>query len=345
MIVLWRITDRCNLACGFCAHDRRLQRERLDANPAQVLRFAQLLADWQQQSSNTVLLSWLGGEPLLWPPLLQLDRQISPLGLRLSQTSNGTRLHDPAIRAHLLEHYAELTLSIDAPGPLHDQLRGFHHGYTRLRHGIEQLIAERRRSGSPLKLRVNTVLMQQTIEHYPQLALELAQLGVDELSFNALGGRDRPEFYPSGRIQPTHWQTFMAGIPALRAQLQTHGTTLLGQSSYLQRIAASTHNQPMSVSSCAPGEQFLFIDARGRVAPCSQTVDKYGIDIDELVDVRDMSELPARFGLAQAQHRTSSCADCPSTQVWGKFGGGERLAAGERPAGRAKLQTRSESAT
>ncbi len=24
MIVLWRITERCDLACGFCAYDRRL---------------------------------------------------------------------------------------------------------------------------------------------------------------------------------------------------------------------------------------------------------------------------------------------------------------------------------
>jgi sulfatase maturation enzyme AslB (radical SAM superfamily) len=128
MIVLWRITDRCNLACGFCAHDRRLPRKRMDANPAQVLRFAELLAQWQQQTGRPVLLSWLGGEPLLWPPLLTLDRQIRGMdsNLRLSQTSNGTRLHDPAVRAHLLEHYAELTLSVDAAGTLHDQLRGFH---------------------------------------------------------------------------------------------------------------------------------------------------------------------------------------------------------------------------
>lgn len=320
MIVLWRVTDRCNLACGFCAHDRRLLRPRQDADPQQVLRLAHVLARWQHERGRDVLLSWLGGEPLLWPPLLALDRQIAALGVRLSQTSNGTRLGDAVIRAHLLEHYAELTLSIDAAGPVHDQLRGFRHGYQRLRRSVALLLEERARRGSRLRLRVNSVLMRQTIDSYPELALELAQAGVDELSFNALGGRDRPEFYPEARIQPLQWERFRERLPALRSELQALGVRLPGQPAYLQRIAAATQDLPVAVHDCGPGRQFLFIDAAGRAAPCSQTVDEYGIDVAELGDSAALDALPQRFARMRSEVRALSCADCPSTHVWGKFG-------------------------
>ena len=68
MIVLWRVTERCNLACGFCAYDRRVRRGRESAAAETVLRFARVLGDWQRSSGERVLLSWLGGEPLHWPP-------------------------------------------------------------------------------------------------------------------------------------------------------------------------------------------------------------------------------------------------------------------------------------
>jgi radical SAM protein with 4Fe4S-binding SPASM domain len=161
--------------------------------------------------------------------------------------------------------------------------------------------------------------MRQTIEHYPKLAHELARLGVDELSFNALGGRDRPEFYPEARIAPAQWQQFTARLPELRAQLRCYGAQLLGQFSYLQRIAASTQELPVSVSSCTAAEQFLFIDASGRIAPCSQSIDEYGIDLDLVRDAHTLNVLPDQFRQAQLQRRASSCADCPSTQLWGKF--------------------------
>lgn len=72
MIVLWRVTERCNLACGFCAYDRRLPGIRLEAQSADVKRFAGLLGAYQQVTGTRVLVSWLGGEPLLWEPLFPL---------------------------------------------------------------------------------------------------------------------------------------------------------------------------------------------------------------------------------------------------------------------------------
>ena len=70
MIVVWQVTEHCNLSCPFCRYDRRQPFERRQADPEQVRRIASLLSESRQQRGERVLLSFLGGEPLLWPPLL-----------------------------------------------------------------------------------------------------------------------------------------------------------------------------------------------------------------------------------------------------------------------------------
>jgi organic radical activating enzyme len=66
MIVVWRVVDSCNLSCPFCAFDKQLPFQRSQTDPAEVVRIAQVLADYQTGTGDRVLMSWLGGEPLLW---------------------------------------------------------------------------------------------------------------------------------------------------------------------------------------------------------------------------------------------------------------------------------------
>ncbi|MGY4505890.1 organic radical activating enzyme [Bradyrhizobium sp. GM24.11] len=95
MIVVWRVVDSCNLACGFCAYDKRLGFPRSQAAPADILRFAAVLAEHQTQTGDRVLLSWLGGEPLRWQPLQALTHAARELGLEVSATTNCTTLGQP----------------------------------------------------------------------------------------------------------------------------------------------------------------------------------------------------------------------------------------------------------
>src|SRR5688500_12066219 len=93
MIVVWRVTTQCNLACGFCAYARDLPLPRVEADENVVLRFARLLAIYQERRADPVMISWLGGEPLLWKPIERLSALIErELGLRVSATTNGTAL-------------------------------------------------------------------------------------------------------------------------------------------------------------------------------------------------------------------------------------------------------------
>jgi MoaA/NifB/PqqE/SkfB family radical SAM enzyme len=320
MIVVWRVTEHCNLACKFCAYDRDLVRSRRDAEPEEIYGFAAVLRDYQAETGDRVLVSWLGGEPLLWRPLRTLSESINlEFGLRLSTTTNGTPLGSPAVRAHLLRSYAELTVSADALGQTHDQLRGSIGLFASLQRNVRLLSAEKRQSGSALRLRANVVLMKQTLPDFPALCQELASWGIEEICFNQLGGNDRPEFYSGHRLSPAQTDELAELLPVLRAQLAQVGVRLLGSRAYLQRMHASARDDRLAIAHCHPGESFLFIDETGRVAPCSFTNANYGVNVKSLTTVRDLIHLPQVFTERRQHQRASACDDCLSTHVFAKF--------------------------
>lgn len=317
MIVLWRVTERCNYACGFCAYDRRVARSREVVAGLGAERFGTLLGEYARASGKPVLLSWLGGEPLLWRPVFAVSQVLRNVGVAISATTNGSTLHLPGVRRDIIETFAELTVSVDGFADRHDGLRGSVGGWERMRTGVRALVSER--AGAGLKLRANVVLMRTNLAEFADLCVELGGWGIDEITFNQLGGRDRPEFFPMHGLRPQDVAALAGMLPKLRAELALRGVRLCGNETYVERLGASADGRALAGEGCAPGEEFLFIDERGRIAPCSFSVDDYGIDIASLQGVADLAALPARFAAAHAKARCGTCADCPSTHVFDKF--------------------------
>ena len=319
MIVVWRVTTHCNLACPFCAYDRRLPFTRTHADPGSIRRFLEVLADYQNSSGDPVLVSWLGGEPLLWPMLPELTTRATSLGLRVSATTNGTTLGSPTVRRHLLDHYAELTISLDAPDATHDALRGSNGIFEALGKNVPELSRTRRAEDRPTKLRVNTVLLRQTIVRFSEIAREVASWGVDELTFNILGGRDRPEYFPENRPRPEQIAEFTYQLPALRRELSDRGLVIAGSPAYLDRLHSSAAGTLRPVHDCGPAERFLFIDEHGSVSPCSFTSSTLAVPLAEIHHRSDLMSLPLRFATSRTTRRPRDCNDCPSTQIFEKF--------------------------
>ena len=319
MIVLWRVTNHCNLACPFCAYDKRLRLPREEADPARVARFIDLLGAWRAATGQPVLLSWLGGEPLLWAPRTELDARAAEQNVDLSLTTNATRLGAPHVRAELVRRYREVTISIDGMADFHDAMRGWRGAFAKLAQTVPALVAERDVAGAGLKVRVNIVLMRDNVAGFAPLCRMLAGWGVDEISFNQLGGRDRPEFYPSHRLCPDDVARLADELPRLRCELAQMGTTLVGGAAYLERFADSVAGRPLPITDCRVAEAFLFIDEAGRVAPCSFAPEHFEISVDDLHSPADLEALPQRLRSHQRANAPRDCADCPSTQQFAKF--------------------------
>lgn len=290
LVIVWRVTERCDTACDFCAYDVRLRRSRRDFDAERARAFGARVARWAR--GRRVLVSWLGGEPLLWRPLRDVSRELRDLGLEIGVTTNGRALGDDEARRWAAEELDELTLSIDGPPAVHDALRHRQGAGAEL---LETLGAIRRsrRNGRPL-LRVNTVLMRGNVAAFPEL-VELCG-AADEITFNALGGADRPEFFADNRLRPGD----LEGLP--------DSPRLRGGPGYLAKLRASARGAVTPVEDCGPGRRFWFIEIDGRLAPCSFTVADQGVLLEEI----DLDSLPFHS-------RAPACADCPSTQVHAKF--------------------------
>lgn len=318
MIVLWRITERCNYACGFCAYDRRLKRTRAEVSREDALRLGTMLADYGRATGQRMLISWLGGEPLLWSPLFEVSDMLREAGAAISLTTNGSLLHLPEIQERLSATVDELTISVDSGEALHDHLRSFAGAWRRSREGVSALRRARDANGRGPKLRANVVLMRSTLPQFEALCANLAEWGVDEITFNQLGGRDRPEFFPAERLLPDDVLRLRQLVDRLKPQLAISGVRLCATPRYLDRLETAAERRAQPVSECDMGENFLFIDEHGLVAPCSFSTAEYGLSAKTLV-VKDLAGLPNRFRAAKKTTPCATCADCPSTQVFAKF--------------------------
>jgi MoaA/NifB/PqqE/SkfB family radical SAM enzyme len=324
LVVVWRVTEVCDLACPFCAYSAELRRPRASADRGEVIRFGALLGEHAQTCGRAGLVSWLGGEPLLWKPIWDVSHVFkNQFGLRIGVTTNGTRLDSEGTRRTILEDFDEVTVSVDGVGPDHDRRRGMAGLYARLEKNVRWLKEHKIASGRGPRLRVNTVLMRDTIHAFESLCVAVAGWGVEELTFNALGGRDRPEFFPDHSLRPKQIESFCAELPRIRERVAPLGLNILGSERYLSRLLASAHHHQLPITDCQPGQKFLFVDECGYLAPCSFTTQGYGVHLSEIRSVSDLQSLPARFAERRRATTLTPCYDCHSTQVFGKFANSE----------------------
>ena len=273
-----------------------------------------LLAAFQDRADRPVVLSWLGGEPTLWPALAEMSERAAGAGLRQSITTNGTTLGSAAVRHMLAERMAEITISVDALGEAHGTLRGWRGAFDKLAAWVPQLAAER---GPETALRANVVLMRQTIGEFPALCARLADWGITTITFNQLGGRDRPEFYPDHRLRPEDVAWLARVLPGLRATLP--GVRILGGDAYVDRIAQSAQDGALTIRGCQVARDFLFIDEAGRVAPCAFVGDHFGVTTGDLRRAEDLVALTSGLCDRQLAQPAAACRNCMSTQQFAKF--------------------------
>ena len=234
-------------------------------------------------------------------------------------TTNGEPLASAAVRAALVADYSLVTVSVDGVGEFHDACRDSPGLFDRIKHNVRALRAEADAAGGGLVLRVNTILMRGNVATFAQLCREAASWGVTELTFNQLGGNDRPEFYPDNRLLPEQVERFAAELPRVRAEVRPLGLTIHGTERYLNRLASTAGGRAIPIDDCGPGRSFLFIDEQGRVSSCSFTSCGYGVPVESLCGPEDLARLPDTFARLRRERREPACDDCHSTQVFDKF--------------------------
>lgn len=75
-VIVWRVTQTCNMKCKFCSYSIEVIRQRNDADLEEVERLSNILGKYKQNTGEEMLISFIGGEPLLWEPNLLIKGDI-----------------------------------------------------------------------------------------------------------------------------------------------------------------------------------------------------------------------------------------------------------------------------
>ncbi|MBN1410386.1 MAG: radical SAM protein [Spirochaetales bacterium] len=141
-IVSLTVTNRCNLRCRMCAQWSEegyiRGNKSMDSYSGEVVSFENLLKVVDEIHEHKAFLLIRGGEPLLYPRIVDLLAHIKSKDMPLSFETNGVLLKNFA------ESFVELkvdhlTISLDGPEEVHDLVRGVKGTFARLRESLKEI--------------------------------------------------------------------------------------------------------------------------------------------------------------------------------------------------------------
>lgn len=194
-VIVWRVTQSCNMKCRFCSYSTQVERLRGNADEAEIDRLCGVLGDYKRRTGEDILVSWIGGEPFLWKNIIPFSEKLHNSGINVSATTNGLLLGQNELRDGVAKNFSEIVFSLDGFDECNDAVRQCLGHFETVSENIRAICELRGALASPLKIKVNTILMRQNIPRFDEFCEYLLWLGVDEVTFNQLGGFDRPEFY------------------------------------------------------------------------------------------------------------------------------------------------------
>lgn len=171
-IVVWNITRRCNLKCVHCYSNSDAKFYPGELNWEQMNRVVEDLAAFKVPA---VLLS--GGEPMIHPRFFDLARLVRSHGLRVTISTNGTRIDEAAAKEFKSIGVSYVGISLDGIGETHDRFRGCSGTFRK----VCEAFSHCRAVGQKVGLRLT--LTQQTIADLPQIFEFIEENEIDRVCF------------------------------------------------------------------------------------------------------------------------------------------------------------------
>jgi len=159
-IVVWNITRTCNLRCIHCYSNSEAAQYpgELDWDQAQAV-----IEDLAAYGASALLLS--GGEPMVHPRFFDILELACSKGLKVTISTNGTRIDAEAARRFKQLGVAYVGISLDGIGEIHDHFRGKVGAFDLAVRGFEHCFAAGQKTGLRLTLtRHNAECIEQILD-------------------------------------------------------------------------------------------------------------------------------------------------------------------------------------
>jgi radical SAM protein with 4Fe4S-binding SPASM domain len=196
-----RVTNLCNLRCKMCgqwgdtgiyrsdgfsasATDGKTEaariRELIGLNRQMALpdyvRLLDEVAPWQP------IISLFGGEPLLYPDILPLVREVKKRGLTCTVITNGGRLEEYA-RELVEAGIDSIAISIDGPEEVHNRIRGKADAYQKAVNGVRAIARWREELKKPMPMQIAILpVTELNLEAIPAAVAALRELPIDTIN-------------------------------------------------------------------------------------------------------------------------------------------------------------------
>ncbi|WP_083754743.1 radical SAM protein [Bradyrhizobium murdochi] len=246
--VLWEITSSCNLRCDFCLVEMKRSQVSLD----QALRIADSLV---ARRVSKVLVS--GGEPLVFKGIDQVMQRLLDGGVLVKLLTNGTVTNETVFRMIETDRSLEVSLSILSVRPEKaDRIFGRAGAWTKLCHTIDRL--------PPAQINVITAVSIENYDEIEEILEWVAARGIPGISIiNVFKDPSSPGRFREDcrdfRIERDHHSQLFERIDAARTR-------------YAGRLVIrTTQFRGCGGEVCGAGRSVLYIDALGRVLPCTLT--------------------------------------------------------------------------
>jgi MoaA/NifB/PqqE/SkfB family radical SAM enzyme len=325
------ITNACNLRCQMCGQWSaegyvRCQPERLkhEMSLQDWMRIIDQLAD---HSIPSLLLR--GGEPFVFPGILDLLRYIHDKGIFISIDTNGTRL-EPYAEEIVRIGKIHLTISLDGPEETHDQVRGVKGTFAKVRSALEALKAAEARVGKTISKSFNFTISPYSIHGLGALPDAVRSLGLNAVAIvpyyyfpQAVGRAYAAELQSLDSPAPS-WIGFHheeSGVPfeLFQEQYRQYKANLGGITDF--PYMAFTEEQyrgwfadavtPVAPTHCTNVEKLIDIQPNGDANFCVDFIDYViGNVREESIEAVWNSPRAERFRAYRREHPLAVCARC-----------------------------------
>ena len=191
LYVKFKLMFACNLKCEMCNHWRETREPPLTND-----RIREILAELAALGCRKVHFS--GGEPLLRPRVPDLIAHASELGLKVTMTTNGTRVDKAMAKALVESGLRGVNVSLDSPDrKTHDRIRGERGAWKKTVRAIGYFHRYARKG--KLKLRINAVVSRSNYTTLVPLSDLAHQLGADGINLIAVDDHCGPQIAPRRR--------------------------------------------------------------------------------------------------------------------------------------------------
>lgn len=196
------LTYRCNMRCSMCGQwgsagaTRQYSNEKLK----EELDFPILEKFLDEVSSFSPHITLFGGEPLLYKNMIELLRKIKSLNLHSCIITNGYLIEDIAEELVDLK-LDELSVSIDGPFLLHDEIRGVKQSFEKIARGIKKInsLKKIKNQRKPI-INIVSTISNLNFDRLHEMVYVAEDLEADTLNFHHLIFIDENTFNEHNKI-------------------------------------------------------------------------------------------------------------------------------------------------